>query len=89
MLNALPQNIIFTEESSVEDNLKYVMGGIGPRGFRTPLVRFDKHVNSKTYIEALLQYNIAGIIRSIFRNSWRWQDNEPAHKAFNSRYVFT
>lgn len=116
MLNALPQNIIFTDESSVEVNLKghgiwrkrglyppgsfyektahplhiMVWGGIGPRGFRTPLVRFDKHVNSKTYIEALLQHNIVGIIRSIFGNNWCWQqDNAPAHNAFNSRYVLS
>ena len=64
------------------------MGGIGPRGFRTSLIRFDKHVNSKTYITALVHNNIVGIIRSIFGNNWCWQqDNAPVHNALNTKFL--
>ena len=114
MLINLPQNIIFTDESTVEVNLAghgiwrrrglyppgsffpkdphhmhiMVWGGIGPRGFRTPLIRFDKHVNSQTYIAAILGNQIVQRISSVFGQNWCWQqDNAPAHNAFNSRYI--
>ena len=64
-----------------------VWGGIGPRGFRTPLIKFDKHVNSLTYIQAIQGNNIPGIISNVFGTNWCWQqDNAPAHNALCTRF---
>ena len=63
-----------------------VWGGIGHRGFRTLLIKFDKHVNSLTYIQAIQAYNIPGIISNVFGANWCWQqDNAPALNALNTR----
>lgn len=38
------------------------LGGIGHRGFRTPLFFFDKHVNNQTYIKCLLDNQIPQLL---------------------------
>ena len=113
MLNGIPQNIIFTDESTVRVDLNgrgiwrkrglypqgsffekdphplqiMVWGGIGPRGFRTRLVRFDCHVNATTYCQALINNGIVQSINAIFGNNWTWQqDNAPSHNALITRH---
>lgn len=35
-----------------------IWGGIGPRGFRTKLFFFDKHVNSQNYMKTKLDNDV-------------------------------
>lgn len=52
-----------------------VWGGIGPRGNRTKLIKFTKHVNSKTYQESLKNNQIFENISDIFGDRWMWQQD--------------
>lgn len=54
------------------------LGGIGPRGFRTPLFFFDKHVNSQSYMKCLLDNHVFEEIEKILL--WQ-QDNAPSHRS--------
>lgn len=114
MLASPQPNIIFTDESTVEVNLKQkgiwrrrgfyppgsfydhdahpisvmVWGGIGPRGYRTPLLNFKGRVNTEKYITSLLSNNIVPHITSVFGNNWTWQqDNARPHTAFTTQYI--
>lgn len=59
-----------------------IWGGIGPNGFRTPLLYFDGHVNSATYIKALKENFIFENIESIFGRRYIWQqDGASPHRS--------
>lgn len=62
-----------------------VWGGIGPFGYKTPLLRFSGRINSKKYCESLISNNIFADIKNHFGDEWTWQqDNAPCH---SSRYT--
>lgn len=62
-----------------------VWGGIGPRGYRTQLIKFSENVNKVTYQEALQKNKIFENITSIFGNQWVWQqDGATPHSAYES-----
>ena len=63
-----------------------IWSGIGPRGFRTTLFKFDQHVNSQSYMKTLLDNNIFEEIEKIFGriNVWH-KDNAPSHASYYTR----
>ena len=57
-----------------------IWGGIGPKGYRTKLLYFDKHINSDKYIQSLQTNKIFDDIKAKFGDLWVWQqDNAPPH----------
>lgn len=70
-----------------------IWGGIGPRGFRTPLFYFQTHVNSQSYMKTLLDNDVFSEIERIFGRTYVWQqDNAPSHtsgytKGFLSKII--
>ena len=65
-----------------------VWGGIGPRGYRTPLLRFDGSVTSSSYCNSIKKNHIIENINSIFGNTWTWQqDNARPHTAINTKVI--
>lgn len=62
------------------------MGGIGPRGFRTPLLMFEGHVNARSYCDKLENNFIFNHIQAIFGRTFVWQqDNAPSHTTIYTR----
>ena len=62
-----------------------VWGGIGPRGYRTQLIKFVQNVDKETYQEALKENGIFENITNIFENHWVWQqDGATPHTAYES-----
>lgn len=59
-----------------------VWGGIGPRGFRTKLIKFTEHVNATTYQKSLEDNKIFESISNVFGEKWVWQqDGATPHTA--------
>lgn len=59
-----------------------VWGGIGPFGYKTPLIRFAGRINSQKYCEYLTKNNILLDIKNHFGDEWVWQqDNAPSHSS--------
>ena len=59
-----------------------VWGAIGPRGFRTPLIKVDGNINAYKYVETLAREGILRIIQQEFGTHFVWmQDNAPSHAA--------
>lgn len=59
-----------------------VWGGIGPRGYRTKLIKFAEHVNAQTYKDSLKDYKIFEDISRVFGDRWVWQqDGATPHTA--------
>ena len=57
-----------------------VWGGIGPHGYKTPLIRFGGQINSEKYCSYLISNGIFNDLSSRFGNQWVWQqDNAPCH----------
>jgi hypothetical protein len=58
-----------------------VWGGIGPNGYRTPLIRCPSSVNGEAYITFLANYRIIADLDLRFGNRGYFfqQDNAPAH----------
>ena len=57
-----------------------IWGGIGPRGFRTSLLRFEGRVNGEYYARSLTTNGIFDQCTQIFGTNWVWQeDNAPVH----------
>ena len=74
-----------------------IWGGIGPKGYRTKLLYFDKHINSDKYIQSLQTNKIFDDIKAKFGDLWVWQqDNAPSHRSqktinylqYNIPYLF-
>lgn len=65
-----------------------VWGGIGPRGDRTKLLRFDGSVTSDSYCREIIGNQIIQNIQGVFGQQWTWQqDNARPHTAINTRRV--
>lgn len=59
-----------------------VWGAIGPRGFRTPLIKVDGNIDAYKYVETLAKKGILGIIQHEFGRNYVWMhDNAPSHAA--------
>lgn len=59
-----------------------IWGGIGPRGYRTQLIKFAEHVNKVTYKEELEKNKIFENISNVFGSQWVWQqDGATPHSA--------
>lgn len=59
-----------------------VWGGIGPLGFKTPLLKFSGRINSAKYCDMLIRNKIFEIIKMQFGDEWTWQqDNAPSHSS--------
>ena len=62
-----------------------VWGGIGPYGYKTPLLRFTGRINSEKYCNNLISNDIFTNLNSVFGKQWVWQqDNATCH---TSRYT--
>lgn len=63
-----------------------VWGAIGPKGFRTPLLRVEGNINSYKYVEKLAKCGILNLIQSQFGMEYIWmEDNAPSHSAALTR----
>lgn len=84
-----PPESFFTKEAHPISIM--IWGGIGPRGFRTPLLFFNGHVNSQKYVDTLKQNQIFEKIECIFGHSYVWQqDNAPSHRSkFTTSFLNT
>ena len=67
-----------------------VWGGIGPLGFRTPLIWCRGNITAQSYITMLQQNNIIGMCRARFGQFLFQQDNAPAHSSrLTKRFLAT
>lgn len=59
-----------------------VWGAIGPLGYKSELLWFDKSVNSEFYCTSLINNRIFFNLYRYFWNNWIWEeDNAPPHRS--------
>lgn len=74
------------EESTFQTTQKMltlmVWGAIGPKGYRTPLIKMNGNINAEKYVRTLAVSGTIKFIQEQFGRSYIWmQDNAPSHVA--------
>lgn len=68
-----PPQTFYTKEQKPKSIM--IWGYIRPHGYRTKLIRFDKHVTKETYVSTLKDNMIFDNINARFLDKWIWQQD--------------